>query len=150
MAEPTSPQDRKTRQVKAEPTSPQARKTVRVKGVPNTIKAASSKRKLEVYIGGSEIDYQGGMSVGGSIMSSIKGGKQKQLKASGSQSQVVGAFPNTRKSSRLKSGADTASKKARTESSQPEESAEALIRRLASQFAEIGKTYEVIAERMRD
>jgi hypothetical protein len=106
------------------------------------------KRKLEAYFG-SDSEDDDGMSICGSVVSVTKGGKGKQPKASGSKAQAGGAASSTRKSMRLNSSSSTRSKKPRIESSRPESGAESLIRRLASQFAEIGKTYEELAEHVR-
>lgn len=89
------------------------------------------------------------MSVGDSFISASKGKKEKQAKAGSSKGQDAKSPSLLRKSTRLNSGGASASKRVRTDSSQPEPIAESLVRRLASQFTAIAKTYEEIAEQMR-
>jgi hypothetical protein len=127
--------------VKAEPTTPKP-------AAPTRLKPIAPKRKLEVYIG-SDGEDDDAMSLGSAPIKATKGGRGKQAKASGSKVPAGGVASSTRKSSRLDSTVSAVAKKPRTASASPEGSGEALVRRLASQFAEIAKTYDEIADHMR-
>lgn len=137
---------RKPAEVKAEPTT--SKPTAPKSATPTRPKPVAPKRKLEVFIGSDDEDNDG-MSLGGAAIVAPKGGKGKQAKRSGSKVPVGKTASSTRKSSRLNSVVSAVAKKPRTASASPQGSGEALVRRLASQFAEISKTYDEIADHMR-
>jgi hypothetical protein len=113
---------------------------------PLSPKAEKPKRKLEVYLGSDDdVEHDGG-SIDSPVASGPKaarGAKGKAPKASGSKSIADTHALPTHKSTRLHSGLENLSKKARTTGT-PQ--SEALFRRLASEFAMLGRTCEELAD----
>lgn len=121
-----------------------ANNTVNIKLEDASPKAEKPKRKLEVYLA-SDDDFDNASidSQAGSASKATRGGKGKQVKGSGSKPVADGPVAPTRKSTRLNASAEIVSKKARTGDAHD---AEVLFRRLASEFATIGRTCEELAD----
>lgn len=118
----------------------------KVKLEPVSPRAAKPKRKLEVYLGSDDEDLeQDIVSIDSQVTNGpkvTKGARGKQSKTSGSRGPTDTSAA-TRKSTRLNAGPDNLAKKARTTNTSQSES---LFRRLAAEFAIIGRTCEEIAD----
>lgn len=132
---------RRPRKIKAK-----AANEVKVKLEPASPKPEKPKRKLEVFLCSEDELENDNVSVDSQVVGGPKttrGGRGKQLKASGSKIQTDANAAPVRKSNRLNAGSENMSKKARTTNA-PQ--TEALFRRLAGELAVIGRTCEELAD----
>jgi hypothetical protein len=120
-------------------------KAVGVKLEPVSPKADTPKRKLDAFMGSdAELGDEG--SVDGSITKGPKGGKSKQVKASGTKTQLDAVVVATRKSTRLNAPPE---KKARIAFGGTPELLKTLFQRLGAKFAALSKTCDDIVECLR-
>jgi hypothetical protein len=118
---------------------------IKVKMEAISLKAEKPKCKLEVYLRSDNNLEHDGASIDSQLPSGSKAarnGKGKAARGSGSKAMLDMRGSSTRKSTRLDASAENISKKQWTMGApQPE----ALFRRLASQFAIMGRTCEELA-----